>query len=210
MGRQLVLAVVLVVAGSPLGACTATDDTDDDDWHRCEDPGTEMISLDSFSAADLTCTRTDGLVSCSGHCCHPQPTIITTMPVACDGPCVTLDETACASDARCFVARDFTAFYTGAPDHFLGCFPKTPFSTRAGCEERDVHTCAFDGRCAGLYQPSPSATFVECIGDTVIAGSCTEVATCTEQPPRCPPDRTPGVAAGCYTGACIPNDLCAP
>src|ERR1041384_2815594 len=209
MARQLALAVVLVVAGSPLVACTATDD---DDWYPCgEGPDTEMISFVSFSAADLTCTRTEGLLTHSSACVHSPPQgNIMTRPIACDGPCVTLDETACASNAQCFVARDFTAFYTGAPAGFLGCFPKTPFVSRAGCEEGNATTCAFDGSCAGLYDRSPSPTFVECIGDTVIAGSCTEVATCTEQPPTCPADRTPGVAAGCYTGACIPNDLCAP
>ena len=154
MARQLALAVVLVVAGSPLVACTATDD---DDWYPCgEGPDTEMISFVSFSAADLTCTRTEGLLTHSSACVHSPPQgNIMTRPIACDGPCVTLDETACASNAQCFVARDFTAFYTGAPAGFLGCFPKTPFVSRAGCEERNATTCAFDGSCAGLYDRAP-------------------------------------------------------
>jgi hypothetical protein len=208
MARQLVIAVVVAVAGSQLGACTSTDDDDDAYWCSGGGGPTMPLSYVSFSVADLTCTRYDGQLACTGNCC--RHTNITTMPVACNGPCVTLDEISCASDAWCFVARDFTAFYTGAPDRFLGCFPKTPFSSRAGCEERDVTTCAFDGRCAGLYHASSPAKFVECIDEAVIAGSCTEVATCMTRPPSCPADRTPGVAAGCYTGACIPNDLCAP
>lgn len=208
MARQLVIAAVVAVAGSQLGACSSTDDDDDVYWCNGGEDFDRPLSFVDFSAADLTCTHTSSQLACTGVCCHPIN--ITTVPVACDGPCITLDETSCANDARCFVARDFTAFYTSAPDRFLGCFPKALFLSRASCEERDVTTCASDGTCAGLYHRSPSAKFVECIDDTVIAGSCTEVATCMEQPPKCPVDRTPGVAAGCYTGACIPNDLCAP
>jgi len=212
MARQLVIAVVLAVAGSSLGACSTEDEDDDSYWCRSGAIPPGKYTYVSFSGKDLSCARHDDLVTCpgGGDCCQMPVINSTTQPVACDGPCVTLDETSCASAWQCYVARDVAAFYRGAPDSFLGCFPRTPSWTSHACEFRSADTCPSDGTCAGLYEQSSSATFVGCVDETLIAGSCTEVATCMKPPPSCPADRTPGVAAGCYTGACIPNDLCAP
>src|SRR5262245_61836607 len=209
MARQLVIGVVLAVAGSSLGACTQ-----DDDWYpMCdhgEGPLMETFTAVSVSAKDLTCVRMVAVIGCDGECCHAHPISESTTPTACEGLCVALDEASCARDARCYVARDFAAFYRGAPDSFLGCFPNTFAWSSDACELRNADGCASNGMCAGLYHRSSSDTFVECVGESVIAGSCTEVATCMKPPPSCSAGRTPGVAAGCYTGACIPNDLCAP
>jgi hypothetical protein len=131
-------------------------------------------------------------------------------PVACSSsPCLGLDETACAGHALCYVARDATKFYTGATDSFLGCFPTTMYSSSSlACAQRQAAECPYGGMCAGLYNMTAGESFSECIDASQIAGSCSEVATCTTPPPACPADRTPGVANGCYTGACIPNALC--
>ena len=209
MARPLVVTVVFVfaVAGSSLGACTS------DEWYPVcntgEGPGMSTVTHVRFSATNLTCTRHDTVWGCTGECCHIH-LISESEPVGCDDPCIARDEVSCASDARCWVARDFTAFYSGAGNGFLGCFPHTSVFSFTSCELRSGDTCAFDGTCIGLYNHAASDAFVECVHETPIAGSCTEVATCSTPPPACPSDRTPGVAAGCFTGACIPNDLCAP
>lgn len=201
------LAMLVLVLGA---ACT--DGGDDGSSIQCdpgEGPVDVTLSTIELVAQDLTCLRRDTRWACTGECCHARPISSSMSVVACMSPCLALDETACASDSRCYVARGFPAFYRGAPDSFVGCFPRTTSSSSAGaCAQRTADGCAYDGMCAGLYDSS--SMFVECIDETLIAGSCTEVATCTTSPPSCTADRTPGVAGGCYTGACIPTDLCGP
>jgi hypothetical protein len=43
-----------------------------------------------------------------------------------------------------------------------------------------------------------------------LPGRCFEPVLCDEAPPNCPQNTTPGVESGCFTGACIPLDLCGP
>jgi hypothetical protein len=150
------------------------------------------------------CRLQTDIIGCTGECCMPEQISSTLTPTACDSPCLALDEAACTSDARCYVARDRTAFYTGAVE-FIGCFPATSMPSSLSCGLRAADTCAYGGTCAGLYTQSG---FVECVDESQIAGTCTGAVTCTTTAPTCPGDRTPGVANGCYTGACIPNDLC--
>ncbi|MEJ7602805.1 MAG: hypothetical protein WKG01_33265 [Kofleriaceae bacterium] len=52
--------------------------------------------------------------------------------------------------------------------------------------------------------------FALCAPEGVDPGLCHEVATCERVAPACGTGRTPGVANGCYTGACIPDDVCEP
>lgn len=204
MRRLVVLGLVLGIV--LVAACA---DSGDDDPIPCgggQGPLDVTFTSIDLVAQDLTCISRTTRVSCTGQCCIPRTTT-SSMTVACTSPCLALDEAACASDEACYVARDFTAFYRGAPDSFVGCFPETTSSSSAGaCAQRTADGCASDGLCAGLYDSS--SQLVECIDEALLAGSCTGVATCTTSPPSCSADRTPGVAAGCYTGACIPTALC--
>jgi hypothetical protein len=174
-----------------------------------EGPSMMTFSSIDLSGQDLTCVRHDEVVGCTGECCHAHPISSSATPVACASPCLAFDEASCAGDAECYVARDATAFYSGASDSFIGCFPITRFSfTSLPCAQRDAAECPYDGQCAGLYNMAAGESFSECVAPSQIAGSCSAVPTCSPPPPTCPADRTPGVANGCYTGACIPNALC--
>jgi len=207
MRRLVVLVLVLVPACADLGLGGG-----DDDSIRCgsgEGPLDIRSSSIDLVAEDLTCVLRESHFGCSGECCHPRLISSSMSPVACASPCLALDAASCASDSRCYVARDLTAFYSGAPDSFVGCYPRVRYSSSSGaCAQRTADDCTADGMCEGLYDVS--SKFVECIDAALTAGSCTEVATCTKSPPTCPADRTPGVAGGCYTGACIPTALCGP
>lgn len=198
------LVVLLCVAGC------VDDGGADDDYPVCsagEGPSHFTIKAISLNANDLTCTEFQSEWGCSGTCCHAQMLGGGSIsPVPCTGTCVGLDETSCLQQ-DCYVARDMAAFYVGAPDSFLGCYPDAEFSsTSKPCSERTAGECASDGACAGLYDATKK--FVECVNEQLVAGSCSEPATCTTTAPTCPADRTPGVADGCYTRACIPNASC--
>jgi len=47
-----------------------------------------------------------------------------------------------------------------------------------------------------------------CIPEGSEPGTCTGSVVCDRIPPSCPTGPTPGITGGCYSGACIPLDLC--
>ena len=66
-------------------------------------------------------------------------------------------------------------------------------------------TCATGSECV----VTPTMPMSEVCEPAATAGTC-DAAVCASPPPGCPTGTTPGVANGCYTNYCIPNDECAP
>jgi hypothetical protein len=131
---------------------------------------------------------------------------------SCSSACRNLDEATCGTTAGCRIARDLADYYMNLPS-FLGCYPVDTQATKlAACEGADAWNCSRDDSCAALYTvPTDRGTpmFSECVPEAQLAGSCGG-ATCDIVAPACPTGTTPGVDSGCYTGACIPDQYCAP
>lgn len=67
-------------------------------------------------------------------------------------------------------------------------------------------TCATGTECVEHPGATPGA---ECV-DPAKAGACTGSVVCNLGPPACPTGTTAGIANGCYSGYCIPNNECPP
>jgi hypothetical protein len=142
----------------------------------------------------------------------------------CDSPCVGLPESECMANDQCRVARSHEGYYTQwlGGDDFMGCYPlntgNAPDVER--CEGLDAEQCAWQSDCTALYEGAPGqcngvtpeqcigAQFKQCITESRTDPGTCEPAECRAVPPSCPSGTTPGVANGCYTGACIPTNFC--
>lgn len=155
------------------------------------DPAT--VSCQTVTLREYTCTHDPAAAQC-----FSLPRRL------CSSRCDFTDEASCVA-AGCNFSRVRDAYYRGAADSFLGCY-ESPFTTPdVPCSSLSAPECTGTTRCTALVS---GGLFVECIDANQAAGSCTGTVTCSDAPPQCPMDRTPGIAAGCYTGSCIPNELC--
>jgi hypothetical protein len=138
----------------------------------------------------------------------------------CGHVCETKSETACAADPQCRVIKDaecaignMTCF-----TDFLGCFPvDTIPDVSVMCHGADAWDCSRSAACTAIHSgacgsgmPDCDRPFELCVPEGTIPGSCRGTVTCDRVTPACPPQTTPGISGGCYTGACIPTDLCGP
>jgi hypothetical protein len=80
---------------------------------------------------------------------------------------------------------------------------------------RDGVTCSRSAACTAYHrgtwrglEPQISRTFAMCAPEGSAPGTCHGQVTCLRPPPACPAETTPGIASGCYTGTCIPIDVC--
>ena len=100
----------------------------------------------------------------------------------------------------------------------MGCFPTDQFvdPTVVCTAATDGESCSRNNKCSALHrnEPCPLALdavcvrpFALCVNEGADPGNC-DPAACDAIPPSCPSQTTPGVANGCFTGVCIPNDLC--
>jgi hypothetical protein len=138
----------------------------------------------------------------------------------CGSTCEALSETACASDPACRVVKDAAcAVSAGCTTDFLGCFPTNQFTDPAvACfAAHDGFTCSLSAACTAYHRGTQSGleppilqTFAMCAPEGKSPGTCFGQVTCKVAAPACPPETMPGVASGCYTGACIPLDVCGP
>ena len=136
----------------------------------------------------------------------------------CGSPCETLDEAACAASSECRVVRDARCAVAGScATEFVGCFPLDNVrNPNLDCfAARDGWTCSQSAACSALHDVSACSTsgecfrpFALCVPEGKSPGRCFEQAACDAAPPGCPPNARPGVANGCYTGACIPVEHC--
>lgn len=161
--------------------------------------------------------------SCNPEC-GPCPAIAPSLPPPswgfCGSRCEALSETDCAMAPECRVVKDAVCALSGAcNDDFLGCFPTDQFTdSMIDCfTARDAQSCSRNPACTAFHRnfqtiepPGPVRTFAMCAPEGKSPGTCHGQVTCTRPAPGCPPNARPGIDAGCYTGTCIPVDVCEP
>ena len=195
MTRVLVLAL--------LGGCILHTSSADDQCTNLE-PAPVML----VDPVTLACEAFQTGPRCPCGVACPVASIPLPSWGACDSPCRALDAPACAASTECRIALDWSKHYTTGSD-FLGCYPLDTNHTTLSCGGLDAQACSTAAGCSALYELTSGTTaFKECIPEGQLAGSCTEAATCTTPPPACPSNTMAGVANGCYTGACIPDQFC--
>ena len=217
------LAMVLVLASG----CTLVFDDGGGDDDICLLAAAEPASLPApqRNPDTLTCESFGG-----GGCipeCGPCPLAdqpAPTQPIPswgfCGSPCESLSETACAADPTCRVVKDAAcAVSADCTTDFLGCFP-TDQSTDLAADcfaARDGFSCSQSAACTAYHrgmqsglEPPITHTFAMCAPEGKSPGTCFGQVTCRAAAPACPAETTPGIEGGCYTGACIPLDVCGP
>lgn len=211
------LPLLIAVAVVCVAGCMFVFDNeggDDDVCNLDEEPplllrNPEMLTCDSF-----------------GPGCHPScgpcPQFVTS-PVpnwgACNSTCERLDEIACARNSQCRVVKNANCIGGVCGPNFLGCFPTMPnppervvdcFAARTGEECSASNACTAWHRVDPALAPQQTREFALCAPEGVAPGSCSGEVICDRLPVACPSTHVPGIANGCYTGACIPKDLCGP
>jgi len=141
---------------------------------------------------------------------------------SCGSSCEALDETSCAKRDDCRVVKDARCAIGGnCLTDFMGCFPTDNFvDPSVDCSRTtDGETCSRSNLCTAFHsnEPCPLATdaacprpFALCMPEGATPGRCHDPALCDALPPPCPTGTVAGVANGCYSGVCIPLDLCEP
>lgn len=222
------LPCLVVLAGLCSGCTlffTGGDDGGDDVCALAEaDPAIAQAPL--RDPGDLTCDSFGGY-PCTPEC-GPCPAatgaaIALTPPIPswnyCGHSCEQLSETTCAADPSCRVVKDAACTFGPNPcfTDFLGCFPVDTIPDPAvACHGADAWDCSRNPACTAIHSqgacpageldcPRP---FELCVPEGTHPGSCRGAVTCRALPPSCPTQTTPGISGGCYTGACIPTDLC--
>lgn len=172
----------------------------------------------------LTCEAFGG--GCDPECGPCPETAVALAPIpswgVCGSPCEALGEAACAASPECRVVRDARCtIWADCTTDFIGCFPidGAPDPEVDCFAARDGWTCSRSAACTALHEqtPCPLSTdaqcprpFALCVPEGADPGRCHEEALCDVPTPSCPSGTTPGVANGCFTGACIPLELCEP
>ena len=196
---------------------------DDGGGHTCFLPDqTAGVALaPQRNPETLTCESTSP--PCDPKC-GPCPAGATFAPATtwgfCGAACESLGETQCAADPTCRVVKDARCAVSGTcATDFLGCFPtdQSADTTIACTAATDGFTCSRSPNCTALHRNDPcptdqvcSRTFAACVAEGSAVGKCHAQITCKAAPPTCVTGTTPGVANGCFTGVCIPNDICEP
>jgi hypothetical protein len=134
------------------------------------------------------------------------------------GTCNGLDETTCLDATGCRAVYDYNCF-TGegacpSLQPYTGCYGTDQTGPIQGsCVGLDAYACSQHDDCIALHTPQCSGDgtqcwqqFVECRDES----TCWGVVTCDAAAPSCPPNSTPEIRNGCYTGDCIPLDECEP
>ncbi|MEO8699088.1 MAG: hypothetical protein ABI867_03560 [Kofleriaceae bacterium] len=175
----------------------------------------------------LTCDAFGGGGGCDPACgpCADGPIEGLTPPIptwaSCDSSCNTLDEPACGARSDCRVIKDANCAIGASTcfTDFMGCLPVSNIGDIGiDCATApDGETCSHSSACTAFHvnEPCPLATdaqcprpFALCMPEGQNPGSCFLPVTCDAATPTCAPGKTPGIAGGCFTGACIPIELC--
>ena len=193
------------------------------------DDGGDDVCLAGAEPASLPAPQRDpDTLTCQsfgGGCvpeCGPCPAIALA-PVPswgfCGSTCESLSEIDCAANTGCRVIKDAACAVAGTcATDFVGCFPTDQFTDPAvDCfAARDGFSCSRSAACTAYHrapqalEPQAVRTFAMCAPEGQTPGTCYGRVVCLRPPPACPAQTVPGVANGCYTGTCIPLDVCEP
>lgn len=137
----------------------------------------------------------------------------------CGSTCDALSEGQCMVNPSCRVVNDAACAVSElCPTDFLGCFPTDSFIDKTVvCEQaRDGETCSRNPECVAFHRNNVCVTgpcerpFAFCMTRGRSPGQCNLPVACDARPPSCPTGTTPGVVDACWSGVCIPDDLCGP
>jgi hypothetical protein len=219
--RGTLLGVALAMVA---GGCTL--DFGGDDEPPCLDSPAAGDERDELGAPVPELLNPETLLceSFGGGGCNPacgpcdQPPAEPTPTWAYCGTCQGIDEVTCLEASGCRAVYDY-ACYTGdgpctALQPYIGCYGTDQTGPIQGsCAGLDAFSCSQHDDCLALHEPQCSgdpndcwAQFIECRDET----TCWGEVTCDGLPPACPPESTPEIRNGCYTGDCIPLDECEP
>ncbi|MGN6109420.1 MAG: hypothetical protein ACTHU0_30210 [Kofleriaceae bacterium] len=216
--RSLLWLVALSLAGS--GCVLVFDGDDGGDDTMCGGEGPPIASLELRDPGDLVC-RAFGQ-PCDSRCgpCPAATADLAPIPTwgVCGSTCEGLAENECARSPECRVIKDAACglTHTCLVD-FLGCFPvDTATEPNVNCfAARDGWSCSRSSACTAFHRndasgPNDPREFAMCAPEGRSPGLCAGPVLCDGPAPSCPAGTTPGIADNCYTGACIPLDLCPP
>jgi len=124
-------------------------------------------------------------------------------------PGTTCDTVTCPSGSHCEEVCTGELDVADARSCVTECRPDQPLSN-----ESCIHSASCPPCPEGFWQGSAA----QCTGTCIVSeacgspapGDCFGTVTCGEAPPPCPDGMTPGVLDGCYTGHCIPTEICDP
>ena len=139
---------------------------------------------------------------------------------SCGDPCEMHGQAECAADPACRVVTDARCeIQLNCLTNFVGCFPiDTQPNQSVDCFRADAQDCSRSNQCTALHSSngcdpvsgSCESPFELCVPEGTSPGRCWDQVLCDAIGPECATDQTPGIANGCYTGACIPRHLCEP
>ncbi len=181
---------------------------------------------------DLTCQSFGGGGECDPRC-GPCPLATANADLAplpswgsCFSSCEGLSESSCAANDACRVVKDADCMISLACEtDYLGCFPTDNFQEPAAdCFAiQDGESCSRSSGCTALHRNEPCGfvgegasdavcprPFAMCVPEGRSPGRCAEPVTCDAVGPDCRSGTVPGIENGCFTGACIPTELCGP
>jgi hypothetical protein len=191
-------------------------DEDDDENDRCAIAAAEPVLL--RDPATLMCQAFGS--TCDPGCgpCPATGGAPTATWGVCGSQCETLNEGDCqvapgcrvVLDARCAIERNCLT-------NFLGCFPTDgSMYPYIECWGVDAFQCSRSEGCSALHvqtqclSPECAQPFALCVPEGKMPGRCWDQVLCDSTGPNCPSGTTPGISSGCYSGACIPLDICEP
>ncbi len=213
---------VIGLLGLSFAACQLDTTPDDDGGDSLDD----LIGDDSGDAADSTDAPCEEDSPARAELRNPEDlgcdeftvgSCTPGVPVptwgSCESECENLNEEACSNNRGCRVVKDAACLVQfDCITDYVGCFP-TDMDVDDGvdCWRADAFQCSRSPECSAAHSTSGEGEgrpFEFCIVEGKSPGSCFLPVACDQAPPDCPQGTTPGVEGSCYTGACIPVDLC--
>jgi hypothetical protein len=183
----------------------------------CKDPEAISTPQELRNPETLVCESYGG-TPCDPSC-GPCPEVVAepTWGV-CGSPCDELAENDCERNVACRVVKDAVCAVSGhCVSDYVGCFPtdRVPDGSIDCFAARDGKTCSQSPHCTAFHrgtwrglQGAVTRPFAMCAPENASPGTCFGPVTCGQPAPACPDETAPGIANGCYTGACIPKDIC--
>jgi hypothetical protein len=208
--------IVFAIALAP--ACTLHwgDDTGDDGC--LSGGGLEAPAIPLRNPDTLTCDSFGGGGCQTCPCPQADPIAIPSWG-QCYSACESLTESQCAAAAECRVVKDAEcSIWQDCTTDFIGCFAlDTAPDASIDCFAADAQACSRNNECTAYHSVDPPCDgegcvrpFELCTPEGQSPGSCWSQTVCDIPAPPCPSGTTPGIENECYTGACIPIELCGP